>query len=346
MPSSILLPCARGHPSTIAQAGLTFRDGGWFTFLFTDVAYAHLTDLHIEPARDGIDLVMCRHVLAERLSVEGGNDDAFALKSDWSLGRRIDTHNVTLQHSTLSSNGCNCMQFGSETTGNFEDIHFRNVSCRQAGEAGIGISTNDGGNITNVTYTDITLTHAAIPISFKSGARAWQRRPPPWRVGRISNITFTRVRAYNVSWSRRPWYWPHCQHCNLTSTVDTVAVAARGGNAVACNKTAPDPTPCYMNVTEREARIYNITMRDVSIQMSGGGQKADAAANANFTGPDLSGKTVAPSYGFFLRNLYQVLCGVRSLRLVPHTLNPCLRCRRQSAKAVLMVSWVGEWVST
>ena len=124
----------------LTVTGLTLRDGGWFTLLFTDVAHAHLAGLHIEAARDGIDLVGCRHVLAERLSVHGGNDDAFALKSDWSVGRRIDTYNVTLRDSSLSSNGCNCMQFGSETSGNFYDIAYQNITCTQAGKAGIGIS--------------------------------------------------------------------------------------------------------------------------------------------------------------------------------------------------------------
>ena len=291
------------NSSQISVTALTFRRGGWFSFLFTDVEVVYLADLAIEPSRDGIDLVGCRHVLAERLSVHGGNDDAFALKSDWSVGRRLDTFNVTLRHSSLSSTGCNCLQFGSETSGNFRDIHFENISCRLAGEAGISISTNDGGNISNVSYRDITLTRTAIPIHFSSGARAWQRRPPPWKVGRISNISFTNIDAVNVSWSHQPWYWPHCQHCNLTSTVDTIAIAAE---APTCNKTGPDPTPCYMKPTADDARITNISLRNISIQMSGGGQKGAAAANINYTGPDLSpgSKAAAPAYGLFLRNLY------------------------------------------
>ena len=159
-------------------------------------------------ARDGIDLVGCTDILAERLSVHGGNDDAFALKSDWSLGKRIDSRNISLLDSSLSSNGCNCLQFGSETSGNFREILFKNITCTQSGEAGIGIQTNDGGNISNVHYEDVTLIGATVPISFASAARAWQRRPPPWRVGVIANISFTNVRALNVSWSRSPWWWP------------------------------------------------------------------------------------------------------------------------------------------
>ena len=57
--------------------GLTFKNGGWFTFLFTAVERVHLADLELEPSRDGIDLLGCKHVLAERLRVTGGNDGAF-----------------------------------------------------------------------------------------------------------------------------------------------------------------------------------------------------------------------------------------------------------------------------
>ena len=115
----------------------------------------------------------------------------------------------------------------------------------------------------------------------------------------ISNISFTNVRALNTTWSRDPWYWPHCQHCNLTSTVDTIHLA----KDLPCNLSSADPTPCYMHPSDSDAKIFNVTMHNVSIEMSGGGQKASTAANAGFQGPDFSGKRVAPSYGLFLRNL-------------------------------------------
>ena len=97
---------------------------------------------------------------------------------------------------------------------------------------------------------------------------------------------------------------PHCQHCDVTSTVDTIAV---DGEPATCNKTGPDPTPCYMRPTAADARIVNMTMRNISLQMSGGGRKGAAAANANYTGPDLGpgARNLAPSYGLFLRNLHK-----------------------------------------
>ena len=120
-------------------AGVSFRNGGHFTFLMTNVWDVHMHDLDIAAHRDGIDLMGMRNVMAERLNIHGGGDDAFKLGSDWSLGRQLDSSNITLRDSMLSSGGdgsglgCQCIQFGSETSGNFEDIHFLNISCSNAG---------------------------------------------------------------------------------------------------------------------------------------------------------------------------------------------------------------------
>lgn len=87
----------------ICAMQVSFTRGGWFTFLFTDVAGLHLHDVDIAAQRDGIDLVGARHVVAERIRIHSGGDDAFALKSDWSLGRQLDSWNITLRDSELAS---------------------------------------------------------------------------------------------------------------------------------------------------------------------------------------------------------------------------------------------------
>ena len=79
-----------------------------------------------------------------------------------------------------------------------------------------------------------------------------------------------------------------------------------------------------MRPTAADAKIVNVTMRNVSIEMSGGGQKADAAASADFAGPDFSGQHVAPSYGLFLRNLYDSSIDGLSLSFVENDDRPAL----------------------
>ena len=64
--------------------------------MLTDVERVVLRRLVIEPHRDGIDLIGARHVLAEELQISGGGDDAFVLKTDYSVGRFVNCENITV----------------------------------------------------------------------------------------------------------------------------------------------------------------------------------------------------------------------------------------------------------
>lgn len=77
--------------SSIRLSGFRAVRGGGYSLLATDVSYLSITDVAVRAERDGIDLVGCSHVVVERLNVSGGGDDAFALKSDWSLGRELQS---------------------------------------------------------------------------------------------------------------------------------------------------------------------------------------------------------------------------------------------------------------
>eukprot|EP01052_Picozoa_sp_SAG31_P036543 SAG31_NODE_4579_length_3121_cov_1.314692_1_plen_361_part_00 len=280
---------------------MSFRGGGHFTLLLTNVEDAYLHDLDIAAARDGIDLMGLRHVVAERLHIHGGGDDAFKLGSDWSIGRQLDSYNITLRDSVLSSGeqgsglGCQCIQFGSETSGNFYDMIFSNISCMNAGKAGIGITSMDGANISNMTFKDIQLHGTTEPIHMYIGARAWERRPPPFNVGSISNIRFINIRADHVK-GKPPSFRTDT---NFTTTID--------GQGVSANVSTVHP-------------ITDIHFSNLSIHYEGGGIASDATKyakpyhNPNDGGPRSSGAQVAgqahgvrPSFGLFLRHLHNSL---------------------------------------
>ena len=57
------------------------------------------------------------------MQISGGGDDAVKFGSDWSVGKRLDSYNVTVVNSVVGC-GCNGLQFGSETLGDFHDYHF------------------------------------------------------------------------------------------------------------------------------------------------------------------------------------------------------------------------------
>ena len=59
----------------------------------------------------------------EHMHISGGGDDAVKFGSDWSVGKRLNSYNVTVVNSVVGC-GCNGLQFGSETLGDFHSYHF------------------------------------------------------------------------------------------------------------------------------------------------------------------------------------------------------------------------------
>jgi len=230
-----------------------------------------------------LDIVSCKHVYLNNVSITGGEDDAIVVKSDYALGAIINSLNHTYQNSLVGSHYCNGLQIGSETVGDFTDINFTNIKINSAGKSAIGITAMDGGKITNILYQKITMDAVATPFFFYIGARGWQRCPPPMRVGTIDKITLLNIIATNI-----------------------VGIDSSSGNV---NYTATiDGQPVDVNVSS----VHPITnMNFTSINISGypgGGQANDVNINPphnpnEYTPKDMG---VRPSYGWFIRNAINI----------------------------------------
>lgn len=192
----------RGDKQIAIRAGqrLLFRGlhqvkGGHFFYLLTDCQNVTLEGLDLQGGRDGMDLVGCRNVNVHDTRILGCGDDTIALKSDYSMGRRLATENVSVWHATVES-GCNGLQFGSETAGDFRNISFADVDILRAGKAGIGVQTNDGGIIENVSFQGIRIRRAANPIFVNSTRRL--RTPENVVPGHVRNLLLRDITASEV----------------------------------------------------------------------------------------------------------------------------------------------------
>ena len=65
-----------------------------------------------------------------------------------------------------AGDGCNALQFGSETLGDFHDYTFENIIVTAAGKAGIGIVSMDGARIYNIRYVS-RRTHSVLYGAFE-----------------------------------------------------------------------------------------------------------------------------------------------------------------------------------
>ena len=180
---------------------LTIKQGGHFAVLANGCTDMSLLNLTIRTPRDGIDLMGCSNVLIDSCDIRAiryedgkmaGGDDAIGIKSDYALGRKVNSEHIIVKNCFLSS-GCNTLQFGSETVGDFRDIHFSNCVIDHADKAGIGITSNDGAIIEDVSYTDIRMTKTANPIFILVTGRGRAPNHPP--AGVIRNVTFRNITA-------------------------------------------------------------------------------------------------------------------------------------------------------
>lgn len=186
------------------HARLRIRRSGWVAILMnnaTDVDVGHLV---VRATRDGINVVSSRRISISRTRIYGGSDDAIAIKADFALRVILETRDVSIADSTVSSDKCNGLQIGSETVGNISKIRVSNVAVLGAAKAGIGIVSMDGAHVTDVLYENVTMDAVQSLLFMMVGARL--RRPgipnlatvvDAW-VGSISDVTIRGLRARRV----------------------------------------------------------------------------------------------------------------------------------------------------
>jgi polygalacturonase len=143
------------------------------------------------------------------------------------------SENITVRDCMLAS-GCNAIQFGTETIGDFRNIRFENLRILRAGKAGIGITSNDGSNIDGVHCENITMEQTLVPIFLKVSDSA---RVPAgsFRRGGIRHVAFANITATDCFSATRNREMPSVIWGKPGSaiediTFDRVRIVAKGGH--------------------------------------------------------------------------------------------------------------------
>jgi polygalacturonase len=258
-------------------SGITIKRGGHFGILMNGCDHVALDHLTVSTAsdRDGVNVINTSNITVTNSNIQS-SDDALVFKSDYALGRTYPSDHIDVSDTTVGSTGNNALQFGSETCGDFSDAHFSRVKITAAGKAGIGIVSMDGAHISNVSYTDITMTHATTPIFMKIGTRG--RCPGSPGVGSISGVTLTNVTGTNLVQGGNEY----------TSTI-----AGRPGHPVS-----------------------DVTLTDVNLTVPGGHPASDATKVPPQAPTDYTPKSFGtrPSYGWWLWNASGVTFADSSVR--------------------------------
>ena len=219
----------------LTVSGITLKSGGHFAMITNgcdNITSDHLT-IRTANNRDGWNVISAQHVAISNADIQA-SDDALGFKSDFALGRHFQNGDVTVTDSKLSSSCCNALMFGSETCGDFTGYHFTNIQITKAGKSGIGLTSQDGGKFSDITYENITMSGTAAPITLKVGTRKRCGDHPG--IGDISDIHFKNVTGTNAGGAWSPTLWGQPGHPVRNVTFDNVKLTLPGGHA------AMDPT--------------------------------------------------------------------------------------------------------
>lgn len=129
------------------------------------------------PNTDGIDVDSSSDVLISDCTIETG-DDAVVLKTKNIFDINKPIRNVCATNNRFIT-GCNGYKIGTETENDVENITFSNSTIYNPADSlltercisGIAIETVDGGNVSNVSCSNITMINSRTPLFIRLGAR-------------------------------------------------------------------------------------------------------------------------------------------------------------------------------
>jgi len=257
----------RGGKNLLFQE-LTHDSGGHFVYLLNNCDNVTLERVTIKRTRDALDLMGCRNVAVCGCNFTGCVDDTLGIKSDYALGKKLVTENIFAWDNYFES-GCNALQFGSETAGDFRHVWIWNIKVGRALKAGIGITSNDGALIEDVHYRNITMKNVANPI-FMVVTRRLRTGEPGAKVGVIRNVYIADVTCTEV-----------------------IAGTYHGPANAATISGLP------------ESAIENITLENVKITYKGAEDPQEASARPKYSNgyaPNAMG--IRPASGLFARQVH------------------------------------------
>jgi hypothetical protein len=185
---------------------INIEEGGRLAILATGCEGLHINNVRIKTQGDGINIIGTRDVKIENCDIEtvehkegmslvGG--DAIALKSDYSLGQKLNCKDISIRGCVISSSG-NALRLGPETVGDFQNINILNITVERADEGGIVFTSNDGGVIDGVLVENVTMKNVVIPIFINLSDRKSKIPGVSSSAGMIKNVRINNFIAKDV----------------------------------------------------------------------------------------------------------------------------------------------------
>jgi polygalacturonase len=319
--------------------GITLRRGGHFAILTNGCNNIVSDHLNIQTAsdRDGWNIINASHVTITNIT-DAANDDALVFKSDWALGTRFtDQGHVTVTDAHLSAGCCNALMFGSETCSNFTDYKFDRITITSASKSGLGMVSMDGATISDVHYSNITVSGVASPIMQKIGTRKRCGDSPG--VGHIHDVTYDNISIVGKS---SPQYSPtiwgaDTSHEPTNVSFNNVRITVPGGHSnIGTGVPSNDPNNYNPNsIGTRPAYGWYIHNAN-DIHFTGG-------SKVEFSSGDARPAVIADTGSQVTFDQFQAERSTGSTDMVFKTINPyCVQNSTNTAGGDLRISATGS----
>jgi hypothetical protein len=212
---------------------------------------------------DGIDPDCCRNVRIAGCRVES-RDDAIVAKASFALGVRRSTENLMVTDCALV-NVRNGLKLGTESSGDFKNIVFRNCTISARGEgwkpyprdwmprpsAGVSIQNVDGGRLERVAVSGVTMVGVRAPIFVRLGKRGRAQDVPA--AGELTKISISNIVATGASWTSSIMGIPG-HHVSDIALNDIRITGKGGGDAAMVAREVPEREKEYPDA----ARFRNL----------------------------------------------------------------------------------------
>lgn len=196
-----LLRIIRGNGVTVRD--VTLRNSGCWMQHYLACDHVKISGITVNNRNnfnnDALDLDGCHDVTVSGM-IADSDDDAITLKS---TSPRL-CEDVVISNCVVSSH-CNAIKLGTETNGGFRNIIIRGIAVKPSadqtsqyfgypggiGHSAISLEIVDGGTMSNVDISDITIrgTQSPIFIRLANRARPYSKDHPVEGIGSISGVT-------------------------------------------------------------------------------------------------------------------------------------------------------------
>lgn len=252
---------------------LTFKD---FSILnATDLALylagcekAEIVGLKMRTYIDGISPDCCKDIKIDDCDVETG-DDGIVFKSSYTLNRLESCENITVGNCKIKSR-CNAIKFGTETNGDFKNIHVRDCFIRETRLAGIAVESVDGANIDGLSFCNIQMQNVGTPIFVHLGQRL--RGPQGTKVGSIKNVSFENITAKGPYVPYETIAWNYISYVNQDEVQAPWHIGqAEGFNDANEEFTAESAWQISSSVCGLKGKpLQNVSFKNVHLEVDGG----------------------------------------------------------------------------